>query len=87
MSKPNLYDGAEVYGRSDNMKKTLLLFTLFFLCFSLFAASYNKMLKEWNSLSEDEFSILTELSPNGSSQNAGQTRLRQSNTAIIFLYI
>ena len=62
MSKPNLYDGAEVYGRSDNMKKTLLLFTLFFLCFSLFAASYNKMLKEWNSLSEDEkwLCLLTE---------------------------
>ena len=62
MSKSNFHDGADVYGRLDNMKKTLLLFTLFFLCFSLFAASYNKMLKEWNSLSEDEkwLCLLTE---------------------------
>ncbi len=36
------------------MKKTLLIFAIFFLCFSMFAASYNKMLKEWNGLSEDE---------------------------------
>ena len=49
------------------MKKFILIITAFFFCFSLSAASYNKMLKEWNSLSEDEkwLCLLTEpfLSP------------------------
>ena len=66
------------------MKKFVLIITAFFLCFSLFAASSNKALDEWNKLSEDEkwLCLLTEpflyakgvsmISVNPEPENAGE---------------
>lgn len=66
------------------MKKFILIITAFFLCFSLFAASSNKALDEWNKLSEDEkwLCLLTEpflyakgvsmISVNPEPENAGE---------------